>query len=512
MLEKIQRRYEGVTAMLIILVVFLFIISAVAWISKRNKETFYISGMCLSLAVMLIGILIYIAKKGGISRELNAFFFLSIAIKTKIQYLLILLDDLGYIIAIGRYIFPLFLMLFALYHSMIPWIRESQKKIKLVYILPIGTLIIYYPPVFRMLTLESNQLQTFIVVFTNVWIVLYVVISITLLIYEAYSIQIKFFQRQFVLVLSFILSLSILYILYFGQDPAQVYQFYMDNYVWKQGIYYMKTTLSIPSYMVILLMNLCCAIVGIYSLTKYAQANFAYNREEITKQRKFNVISAGASVFVHSVKNQLLANRVIYKRLSLLYQEEQPDIVKIKEYIDLLTNNNEGMLTRLNELYKSVKSNTVHLIPIPIEEIISGALDLFHKKHIDCDPIITIPEGTAILADKDHLCEAVYNLLANGQDAVNEAERGDKGRVELKCYNVRLYTVIEIIDNGYGMDKNTLKKIFDPFYSSKNTNYNWGMGLHYVREIVKEHFGTLRYESVVGEGSHFYILLPKFKG
>ena len=71
--------------------------------------------------------------------------------------------------------------------------------------------------------------------------------------------------------------------------------------------------------------------------------------------------------------------------------------------------------------------------------------------------------------------------------------------------------MIEVRDNGRGMTKSQLKKIFEPFYSSKNSNSNWGMGLYYVREIVKSHLGTLRIESKDGEGSSFYILLPKYQ-
>lgn len=497
--------------MLIILVVFLIIVSGLVFMSKKNRESFYLAGMCVSLAIMLTGILIYIAKKGGITRDLNQFFFITMEIKTKIQYMLILLDQLGYVVAIGRYLFPLFLMLLALNYSMVPWIHKRKKLQGLIFVFPVGTLFIYYPTIFRYLTLENNKLQTFIVNATNLWIIAYVMIAIALLLYEAYSISMRFFRRQFMLILNFILSLSALYLLYFGQDPAQVYQFYRDNYVWKQGIYYMNATLSIPAYIVILIANLVCAATGIYSLLKYAQVNFALNKEEITKQRKFNVISTGASVFVHSVKNQLLANRVIYKRIGLLFQEESPDLDKLKEYTELLSTNNEAMLARLDELYRSVKSNAVHLTPVTLEEMVDGALQLFAKKYPDYMPEVSFVKSTVILADKEHLCEAVYNLLVNAQDAVADAGHGNDGKVEMKCYNIRLYTVIEIIDNGVGMDKNTLKKIFDPFYSSKNSNYNWGMGLHYVREIVKEHLGILRYESKVGEGSHFYILLPKFK-
>ena len=44
---------------------------------------------------------------------------------------------------------------------------------------------------------------------------------------------------------------------------------------------------------------------------------------------------------------------------------------------------------------------------------------------------------------------------------------------------------------------------------SKNSNSNWGLGLYYVRTIVKKHMGTLKVESIYGSGASFYILLPK---
>ena len=61
------------------------------------------------------------------------------------------------------------------------------------------------------------------------------------------------------------------------------------------------------------------------------------------------------------------------------------------------------------------------------------------------------------------------------------------------------------------MTKMQRKKIFEPFYSSKNSNFNWGMGLYYVREIVKSHLGSIRVESKEGVGSSFFILLPKYQ-
>ena len=151
------------------------------------------------------------------------------------------------------------------------------------------------------------------------------------------------------------------------------------------------------------------------------------------------------------------------------------------------------------------------MVPVEISDLVEDTLERFHGKY----PEVTIQVENAgverILADKVQLGEALYNLLVNAQEAVLSADKGEKGEVSLKIRNERLYTVIEVRDNGCGMAKHQIKKIFEPFYSSKNSNSNWGMGLYYVREIVKSHLGFMRVDSTEGEGSCFYILLPKYQ-
>lgn len=497
--------------MLILLMIFLMIASVSLLIVRRNKESFYLLGMCLSLATQLTGILIYIAKKGGISRELQEFFFLSLKIKTKIQYLLITLDLLGFIIAIGRYLFPMFLLLLAMKYSMIPWIRRKKWLNGAILILPIVSLIIYYPSVFRIITLNRPRLMSAIVSFSSCWITLYVVIAFTLMLIELSSITMKFCKKQFVQIVIFMTSISIVYLLYCGQDPAQVYQFYSNDFIWRNGIYYMNSTLSIQAYFVIVVGNVIGGILGFASLLKYTQGNFADNREEFVMKNKFDSVSFGASVFVHSIKNQLLANRVIHKRIQQVYEKDTVDTNLLKQYIETLSIQNEIMLTRLDELYRSIKSNSIYLVPMLVEEIVKCAIERFHNKYPDKEIEVELRTNATILADKTHLCEAIYNLLVNAQDAVNEANHGDEGKVSLIIHNERLYTIFEVRDNGTGIKDTVMKKMFEPFYSSKNSNYNWGMGLYYVRAIAKGHFGSLRYESKEGKGSSFYILLPKYK-
>lgn len=492
--------------MLLILMLFLMLSSILVLIVKRNKETFYIFGMCISLAIMLSGILLYISKKGGISRELQNFFFFSTEIKTKLQYFLITLDGLGYMIALGRYLFPMFLLLLAFQYTMIPWIHLYPWIRRFIYLIPMMTLTLYFPGVFRFLTQHVPNIKVFIIFGTYTWILVFVSIAVCLLLYEAYSIKLKFLQRQFIFIIAFVLSLTTLYLIYFLQEPIQVYEFYFYEYRWTK--YYMNSVLSVPTYISIIFLNAVLAIVGFGSLLKYTHQMFEADQQEIKIKKKFDAISTGTSIFVHSIKNQLLANRVLFKRLNRGI-ENDIDKKTLEKSIEQLSQQNESMLKRIEELYLSVKSNSIRLIPLNVTEVIECAMDRFHNKFPDHTIKVNIKETEMILADSIHLSEAIYNLLSNAQEAIEE--KADDGIVFVSTYTDNLYMVIEVKDNGVGISKQDLKKVTEPFYSKKNSNSNWGMGLYYVNSIVKEHFGILRFESIEGVGSTFYILLPKLK-
>ncbi|MEY8355193.1 HAMP domain-containing sensor histidine kinase [Lachnospiraceae bacterium 54-53] len=320
-------------------------------------------------------------------------------------------------------------------------------------------------------------MQELIINFSRDWISLYVITGFALLIIEFCSITMKFCKKYFVQIMIFMMSISAVYFLYSGQDPAQVYQFYSDDYLWRNGIYYMNSTLSVQAYTVIVFGNVICGVLGFASFMKFTQRSLADNREEYAMKSKFDNVSYVASVFVHSIKNQLLANRVVHKRIQGMFENNEIDMDRLKDYIVTLSEQNETMLSRLDELYRSIRSNSILLVPVPVEEIIRCAVERFHNK---------FPEKQV--------------------DIVMEA-----GKVLVLTHNERLYTVIEVKDNGKGIGRENLKQIVNPFYSSKNSNYNWGMGLYYVRAIAKGHYGTLRYESKENEGSSFYILIPKYK-
>ncbi len=495
--------------MLFVLIGGLLIASVLVLCVKKSQETFYLLGMCGSLLLQFSGILIFIAKKGGYSPELLDFLFFSMKFKSWAQYLYITLAQLGYLIALGRFLFPLFLLELAMSYSMLPALRRRPGLKWAACVLPAASLVCYWPAVFRLLTDRWPALQDILVQTAYFWVLAYTGLALVLLGIEYFSITMKFCRYQFSQIVIFQFALSMLYLLYCGQDPGQVYRFYSYDYIWNKGIGYLQYAPSVSGYVLIVVVNVICAVLGMASILRYTRGTFVNDRDEVVMERKFDIARTGASVFVHSIKNQLLANRVLEKRLYQELDKPEPDPAKLREGIDALHEANEMLISRSEELYRTVKSKRVQLVPVPLSALADATLERFYKKYPDGKAQADMSADIEVLADKNYLSEALYNLMINGWEANLAAGRPEE-TVSLISHAERLWTVLEVRDHGTGIPHAEQKKIYEPFYSSKNSNTNWGMGLYHVRTIVRSHLGSLRVESEPGKGTSFFVLLPRY--
>jgi len=115
-------------------------------------------------------------------------------------------------------------------------------------------------------------------------------------------------------------------------------------------------------------------------------------------------------------------------------------------------------------------------------------------------------------ADESHLTNMISNLIDN---ALKYAREDVPPVVEIQTRNEAGRLVIEIADNGIGMSKDTLKRIYEKFYRAHTGNLHnvkgFGLGLSYVKTLVDTHRGTIDAESAVGKGSTFILRFPVSK-
>lgn len=494
--------------MLFVLIGFMLLASTCLLCLKKDRALWFLLGMCGSLMIQFSGILIFIAKKGGYSKDILHFLFFSTRLKMKAQYLYITLDALGYMIGVGRYLFPVFLLELALHYSMLPLLRRRPFLSLWALVLPTVSLICYYPPLFRAITRLWPWAHNVLVQGCYFWIIAYVAAALLLLLQELFAITIHFCKRQFAYIVLYLIALSGLYLLYCGQDPAQVYCFYSYDYIWNKGVGYLQYAPSIGGYTILVVVNVICGSLGFFSLMNYTRDTVLDGIEETGLERRFDIARTGASVFVHSIKNQLLANRVLEKRMQRELEKKTPDIACLRDWTRQLRDNNELLLERCAELYGTVRRKSVTLMPVTLAQIGQTAAERFARKYPEAPLEMRLDGGIPVLADRSYLSEALYNLMTNAWEA-NTAAGRTNSPVAVVSHAERLYTLLEVRDVGNGVSRAEQRKIFEPFYSSKNSSSFWGMGLYHARAIVRAHLGHLRVESRLGQGTSFFIMLPR---
>ena len=106
--------------------------------------------------------------------------------------------------------------------------------------------------------------------------------------------------------------------------------------------------------------------------------------------------------------------------------------------------------------------------------------------------------------------QVVLNLIVNAADAIAE-QRGNhgKGSIVISTRHLDGHAVVEVVDDGPGMDERTLSRIFDPFFTTKGVGKGTGQGLSISRDVVvRLHGGTIDCRSTPGNGAAFTIRLP----
>lgn len=484
----------------------LLAVSVAFSILKRQRGYFLLAGLSASLFVYLLFTLIYIAKKGGVGEQLSFILFVAPGFRTFLQYLQLTLPQLGYSMAVGRYLFPWLFLLTALDHSSTARMHGLLKFTVPSALLPVFSLILYYPSVFQAVAYNESR-QHMAVTFSLVWVFAYLILGCAILLHGMRSTRIRYIRNLELIVRVLLISIAVLFASYAPQDPAQVYLFYRETYMSSLGLWYLNPYLSPAMYAAILLVNAVSLLLSIFSMMTVAKMEWSETQDDIRLERKYDIARTGGGVFMHGIKNQLLANRVLCRRLNEALEADTPDLEQVRQCASQLADNTDGMLSHVQELYKSLKSNSLSMRLCSLDEILDGAVRSLSKKYPTAAVTVSPPCGLSVLADPAHLQSALSNLLINGWEATVSAGRSDPLRLSVQEKNT--FLVICVQDSGTGISKYDMKRIFEPFYSSKSSNSNWGMGLYYVRTIIKRHMGTLKVESSYGKGSCFYVLLPK---
>ena len=163
-------------------------------------------------------------------------------------------------------------------------------------------------------------------------------------------------------------------------------------------------------------------------------------------------------------------------------------------------------------MFDDKNTAALNMKELDANELISGIVNTFAVKVGQSGGSIKTSLEAAdpyICADEMHFTNVVFNLLDN---AVKYRRQDVPIELEVRTWNSGEKFMMSVKDNGIGMKKEHLKKIFERFYRVHTGNVHnvkgFGLGLAYVKQIVRAHRGTIHAESESGVGTTFVIVLP----
>ncbi|WP_243348596.1 two-component regulator propeller domain-containing protein [Parabacteroides sp. FAFU027] len=247
------------------------------------------------------------------------------------------------------------------------------------------------------------------------------------------------------------------------------------------------------------------------------------SREKLKHQIQIERLNADKARELEVLKSKFFTNishelrtplTLILDPVKKLVAEKESFTSSTRYFHELIYENAKRLLSLVNQLLdlKKVESGEMKLqySRFDLNERIRNLISLFelqaNERGID---LHLISDGNLIEleADADMLDKIVLNLLSNAFKFTP-----DKGSVLLKvAYSTdNQFVQISVQDSGQGIAPSDMDKIFNPFYQadSSEQKYGTGIGLSLVKELVEMHNGSIRVESIVGQGTSFHITLP----
>lgn len=243
---------------------------------------------------------------------------------------------------------------------------------------------------------------------------------------------------------------------------------------------------------------------------------FAYAMYIILKQKRLSEIQKD---FINNMAHEFKTpvSTIGISAQVLLDPDILKDQTRLMNYAGIIADQNkriEHQIEKVLQLGKIEKDRTtLSLERTDLHAVIESVADSFTYTlketggHID---LKLDARPSLIMADRLHLANAVYNLLDNAFKY-----RRHKPEILIMTGNKDRHVILTVKDNGIGIDKKYMHRVFEKFYRIPTGDIHnvkgFGIGLNYVKNIVENHKWKIELSSEFGKGSTFNIIIPELK-
>lgn len=223
--------------------------------------------------------------------------------------------------------------------------------------------------------------------------------------------------------------------------------------------------------------------------------------DQLRKTERLAELGTLASGMAHEIGTPM---NVILGRAELLMRKAKDE--STRRSLETIVTQVERITKIMNHLLSFARKRPSEQREVDLVGAVGNVLDLLREKFKSQDIHVVkdySPDLPQVLADFDHMSQVLLNLTLNACQAMPEG-----GTLTLRLRAKANLVELSVQDTGVGIPQEQLSKIFDPFFTTKPVGEGTGLGLTVVHGIIQEHSGTIRVDSVPGQGTTFIVSLP----
>jgi signal transduction histidine kinase len=230
-------------------------------------------------------------------------------------------------------------------------------------------------------------------------------------------------------------------------------------------------------------------------------------REQLLRAQRLSSVGTLASSVAHEFNN-ILTTIMNYAKLGM---RPETDSAARLQALEKILKGSQRAATVINSMLGFARNQSTHremtdLVALLEEVLVLTGKDLSKHQVKAETKFVDRPQAPVI---RGQIEQILLNLIINARQAM---PRGGLLRIEVRENKRSHMAEIAIADTGVGIPPEQLRLIFEPFYTTKEPDENGhggsGLGLSVCRQIIEQHQGRIRVESVVGKGSKFTVKLP----
>jgi signal transduction histidine kinase len=227
---------------------------------------------------------------------------------------------------------------------------------------------------------------------------------------------------------------------------------------------------------------------------------------KLLEAEKLSALGRLSANVAHEIRNPLTAIGGFAKRL----EKRLPENTAEKEHAKIIVHEVARLERILRDTLTFSREAKFHLRHSDMNDLLVWTEAKFAELCREKNLLLTVrpaPGLPSCIVDEDQIRQSLDNLVTNAIDAMT-----DGGTLTLatkaECKNGTHYVVIDVADTGPGVSPESVKRIFDPFYSTKEIGHGTGLGLSICKKIMEEHRGSIRVSAAPGGGAMFSLYIP----